>query len=150
MNIGTATRWCIYGVNRGQRGPVSRMSHLHAQLHRFSLLSTQSHSAHWGLQLAQRDARLIHLAEVLGLHANSQTSFFFPRFLLFDQSVPSVGALAQLWYIPFLWRCWAYFQWSLLFAADFQDETAWLWSSQEPGQENSNKLHRGLIFQSNI
>lgn len=60
-----------YGVNRGQRGPVSRMSHLHAQLHRFSLLSTQSHSAHRGLQLAQRDARLIHLAEVLGLHANS-------------------------------------------------------------------------------
>lgn len=47
------------------------MSHLHTQLHRFSLLSTQSHSAHRRLQLAQHDARLIHLAEVLGLETNS-------------------------------------------------------------------------------
>lgn len=46
------------------------MSHLHTQLHRFSLLSTQCHSAHRHLQLSQHDAGLIHLTEVLGLETN--------------------------------------------------------------------------------
>lgn len=77
--IGTATRLCSCGVNRGLKGAgrwglaAGRMSHLHTQLHRFALLPSQSHSAHRGLQLAQRDARLIHVAEVLRLHANRKS-----------------------------------------------------------------------------
>lgn len=62
---GTVTSQCAE-IKRS-RGVSGRMSHLQTQLHCFRLLSTQSHSAHWGLQLGHRDAGLIHLAEVQGL-----------------------------------------------------------------------------------
>lgn len=71
MNIDTATTWCTHGVKRGQSGPVRAMSHLHTQLHWFSLLSTQSHSANRHLQLTECDVRPIHLADVQDLHINS-------------------------------------------------------------------------------
>ena len=53
------------------------MSHLHSQLHRFSLLPIQCHSAHRRLQLRHRDARLVHVAEVLRLETNHNVDFFF-------------------------------------------------------------------------
>lgn len=67
-----AKRGAGAGGGRG-RLAAGRMSHLHTQLHRFALLPSQSHSAHRGLQLAQRDARLVHVAEVLRLHANRKS-----------------------------------------------------------------------------
>lgn len=56
---------------------MGRVSHLQTQLHRFGLLSTQSHPAHRGLQLGQRDARLVHLAEVLRLEVQSEHVFLY-------------------------------------------------------------------------
>lgn len=49
-------------------------SHLHRQLHRLALLPRQGDAAHRGLGLAQRDARLVHVAEVQRLHAKKNNN----------------------------------------------------------------------------
>lgn len=45
--------------------------HLHTQVYRFTLLASQSYSAHWNLWLVLCNSRLVHLAEMLCLHTNS-------------------------------------------------------------------------------
>lgn len=45
--------------------------HLHTQVYRFTLLASQSYSAHWNLWFALCNSRLVHLAEMLCLHINS-------------------------------------------------------------------------------
>lgn len=64
--------WSSWHVMQSRkRWWADMMLHLHSQLHRFCLLSTQSHSAHCDLQLSQWDAGLINLAKVLGLDTDS-------------------------------------------------------------------------------
>lgn len=53
---------------------AGRVPHLHAQLHGLGLLPGQSGSAHRRLQLGQRDAGLIQLAEVLRLETKPQSA----------------------------------------------------------------------------
>lgn len=134
---GTVTSQCAE-IKRS-RGVSGRMSHLQTQLHCFRLLSTQSHSAHWGLQLGHRDAGLIHLAEVQGLELQCRL-IKKKRDGIGLGNAPSKNTFsAKVGWSPSLWRCWACFRWSRPFAVDFQDETAWLWSSQEPGKETQSE-----------
>lgn len=50
---------------------MTRSIHLHTQVHRFTLLASQSDSAHRNLWLPPCNSRLIHLAVMLCLHVNS-------------------------------------------------------------------------------
>ena len=137
------------------------MSHLHVQLHSFSLLSNQSYSAHTHVLLSHRDARLVHLAKVLGLKQTEARTFVWnvdyhrtfvrKHFFQFKRGWHFLKGARECpkkyWSKPFLWRCWAWFRWSQPVAVDSQGETTWLWSSREPDKE---KCHEKRLLNINM